>query len=134
MIKFIVEGKPTAKERPRFTHRRVYTPQKTVNYEQSVRIAYLQSDRVKFMNKEPLSIIITAFYPIRKSASKKLQRQMLEGEIRPTVKPDFDNVSKIICDSLNGIAYNDDSQIVDATIKKFYSETPRVEVKICSLI
>lgn len=55
---------------------------------------------------------------------------MLSGDIRPTKKPDMDNVIKIIADSLNKIAYRDDTQIVDCQVRKFYSEKPRVEVMI----
>ena len=32
---------------------------------------------------------------------------MLEGVIRPSKKPDIDNVVKVIADSLNKIAYKD---------------------------
>ena len=55
---------------------------------------------------------------------------MLGGDIRPTKKPDMDNVIKIIADALNKIAYRDDTQIVDCQVRKFYSEKPRVEVMI----
>lgn len=37
---------------------------------------------------------------------------------------------KIVCDSLNLVAYHDDSAVVDAQVRKFYSETPRVDVMI----
>ena len=55
---------------------------------------------------------------------------MLEHKIRPTKKPDWDNIGKIICDSLNKVAYRDDSVVVDAQVRKFYSENPRVDVSI----
>ena len=55
---------------------------------------------------------------------------MIDRLIRPTRKPDFDNIGKVICDALNGIAYRDDAQIVDALVRKFYSDTPRVIVEI----
>lgn len=55
---------------------------------------------------------------------------MLDHKIRPTKKPDFDNIGKVICDALNKIAYRDDSQIVDAQVRKFYSDRPRVVVTI----
>ena len=55
---------------------------------------------------------------------------MLDGIIRPTKKPDADNVLKVVADSLNHIAYKDDSQIVDAYVRKFYCEKPRIEVTI----
>ena len=34
---------------------------------------------------------------------------MLEHRIRPTVKPDLDNVAKLIYDALNGVAWYDDN-------------------------
>lgn len=58
---------------------------------------------------------------------------MIDRLIRPTRKPDFDNIGKIICDALNGIAYRDDAQIVDALVRKFYSDTPRVIVEISDI-
>lgn len=73
---------------------------------------------------------ITAYKPIPKSTSKKRMLQMLEGLIRPGKKPDWDNIGKIVCDALNGIAFQDDSQIVSGTTIKKYSEQPRVEVEI----
>ncbi|XZN30187.1 RusA family crossover junction endodeoxyribonuclease [Clostridium perfringens] len=50
---------------------------------------------------------------------------------KPTKKPDVDNIAKIILDSLNGVAYKDDSQIVDLRIIKSYTEeTERVEFEL----
>ncbi|EGT3840206.1 RusA family crossover junction endodeoxyribonuclease, partial [Clostridioides difficile] len=48
--------------------------------------------------------------------------------LRPNKKPDIDNVVKIIADSLNEIAYKDDTQIVEVVASKYYSDKPRVEV------
>ena len=58
---------------------------------------------------------------------------MIDRLIRPTRKPDFDNIGKVICDALNGIAYRDDAQIVDALVRKFYSDIPRVIVEISDI-
>ncbi len=77
-----------------------------------------------------LDVRIIAYYEIPKSTSKKKRREMLEHRIRPTKKPDWDNIGKIVCDSLNLVAYHDDSAVVDAQVRKFYSETPRVDVMI----
>ena len=67
---------------------------------------------------------------VPKSASKKKAQLMRERKIRPMKKPDFDNIGKIVCDSLNDIAYHDDAQIVDAQVRKFFSDDPRVVVTI----
>lgn len=80
-----------------------------------------------------LDVRIFAFYGIPKSVSKKKRQEMIEGKIRPVKKPDFDNIAKVICDSLNGIAYRDDAMIVDGMFRKYYSEQPRVEVKIMQI-
>ena len=58
---------------------------------------------------------------------------MTSGALFPLKKPDLDNVMKIVCDALNGIAYKDDVQIVNAKIcKRWSSEMPSVWVTICS--
>ena len=64
---------------------------------------------------------------------KQVKELMKENKIRPTKKPDFDNISKVIADSLNGIAYKDDAQIVSAIFQKYYSDEPRVEVTITKI-
>ena len=55
---------------------------------------------------------------------------MRRGLIRPTKKPDIDNVVKALADALNHVAYRDDTQIVDCQVRKFYADEPRVEVLI----
>lgn len=55
---------------------------------------------------------------------------MLQGKILPTKKPDCDNIAKIICDALNGVAYKDDKQIVQLLVSKVYSVEPFVLVTI----
>lgn len=108
-----------------------YTPEKTVSYENLVRLEYRrQCNDFKFPKDTPLDVRITAYYGIPKSASKKKAQLMRERKIRPMKKPDFDNIGKIVCDSLNDIAYHDDAQIVDAQVRKFFSDDPRVVVTI----
>jgi len=124
-VKFTIPGEPVGKGRPRVTKKGTFTPEKTVNYENLVKITYPGK-----MLEGELEIVVKAFYSIPKSASKKKTEQMLNGQIRPTKKPDCDNVLKIITDALNKIAYNDDNQIVRAVVEKYYSPYPRVEVEL----
>lgn len=129
----VIMGEPCGKGRPRFSAKtgRTYTPQKTQSYENLVKMQYaLDYGVTKFSDGSMLDMRITAYYGIPKSASKKKQEAMRQGLIRPTKKPDMDNVVKIIADSLNGVAYHDDTQIVDCQCRKFYSDTPHVTVKI----
>ena len=130
-VKFTILGEPKGKGRPRFSRKTAITPKDTVNYETLVHMEYLeQCNGFRFEDDAMLDLRIKAYYSIPKSASKKKKAAMLAGEIRPTKKPDMDNVVKIIADSLNQVAYRDDTQIVDCQCRKFYSDTPRVEVII----
>lgn len=134
-IKFTVPGQPFGKQRPRVVNRgnfsTAYTPKETVQYENLVKLYYQQTAQgFMFPKGEMLEVRIIAYYSIPKSTSKKKRQEMLDNKIRPIKKPDFDNIGKIICDSLNLIAYHDDAAIVDAQVRKFYSDEPRVEVII----
>lgn len=134
-IRFEVPGEPKGKGRPRFSKAggftRTYTPKATSSYENLVRIEYQsQCGGVFFDKGTMLDVRIVAYMQIPSSASKKKVQQMRSGAIRPTKKPDFDNLGKIVCDAINGVAYHDDSQIVDAQIRKFYSDRPRIAVTI----
>ena len=56
---------------------------------------------------------------------------MAEWKLHPTKKPDADNIAKVICDALNGVAYGDDTQVVNLNVKKRYTdEEPKVIVHI----
>lgn len=127
MIKLMIPGEPCAKQRPRLGKGYTYTPQKTVNYETLVRELYILQNFRQQLEGE-LVMTVRAYFTIPKSASKKKAADMVSGRIRPTKRPDWDNVGKIISDALNGLAYHDDSQIVSATVEKWYSLEPRVEV------
>ena len=51
------------------------------------------------------------------------------GQIKPTTKPDLDNIVKAL-DGMNGIVVVDDSQIVKLTATKQYSEIPQLIVSV----
>ena len=48
----------------------------------------------------------------------------------PSVAPDLDKYIRACLDALTGICYIDDSQIVDISSKKVYSDTPGADIKI----
>ena len=135
---FVIPGAPFGKQRPKTTRRgkyaHAYTPEKTVSYENLVKLCYMaaaeSAESSLFSDEDELRVEITAYYSIPKSTSKKKKAAMAENTVRPTKKPDIDNVIKVICDALNQIAYKDDSSIVELLAKKYYSEEPRVEVTI----
>lgn len=140
-VRFTVFGQPQGKDRHRFAARynpvsqkafgKAYTPDKTVAYENLIRTEYsIQTKGFRFPDDAALDMRILAYYSIPKSASKKKKEMMIGKKLRPKKKPDFDNISKVVADSLNQVAYKDDAQIVDSQVRKFFSNEPRVEVII----
>lgn len=131
----VIPGEPVSKGRPRFTTKdgyvRAITPEKTVNYENLVKLSYQQQCcEVPFEKDVQLRAEIIAYFSIPKSTSKKKAADMITHKINPTKKPDTDNIAKSVLDALNGIAYYDDSQIVELKVRKLYSEHPKVIVSI----
>lgn len=133
LIKFTVPGQPQGKGRARAStiagRITLRTPERTVLYENWTRssVCAVLPEGYKPTDKQLLARV-DMYYKIPKSGTKKVQAGRLDGSIRPTIKPDIDNVLKAIFDSLNGIVYKDDSQIVMVMATKFYSDNPRVEV------
>lgn len=128
LFTFEVLGRPSSKGRPRFStygnYVKTYTPPKTVEYENLVRLSYTQSGGKKWNGI--ISANIIAYFPIPKSVSKKKRQAMLYTAYDK--KPDCDNIAKIILDALNGIAYDDDSQVTSLSVSKEYAEDPKVVV------
>ena len=134
---FMVKGEPEGKGRPRFNPygkgKKPVTPEQTLLYENLIGWEFRSQCNKSFSEKEPIKMKITAYYSIPSSKSKKEKKLMEENIIRPTKKPDIDNVAKVYADALNHLAYHDDSQIVSLLCEKYYSYNPRVEVIISSL-
>lgn len=132
MIQFAIMGEPQGKGRPKFTKKgHTYTPEKTAAYEKAAALAYKRRYYGESFEKGvPLEMRIRAHCKVPQSASKAKRADMLSGRIRPTKTPDADNIAKIICDALNGVAYHDDAQIVRIAVEKYYGAAGYVEVAL----
>ena len=129
-IRLVLYGDPVPKARAR-TWRDVKgghhskTPDKTSHAENNWRDVFLRSGQQPFPPETPLEITVTAYFARPKSVSKK--------RVRPFVKPDHDNLLKLVTDALEKLAYDLDSRIVDSHTHKFYADypdPPRTEVII----
>lgn len=106
---FTVHGPPVAKERPRAFRKGnyvgIYTPKKTRDYEEHVR---LSAPPMQKMTNVSCTLVI--FFQDRR-------------------RRDIDNVAKSLLDALNGVAWEDDSEVVELHLYRRYDKlSPRVEV------
>jgi Holliday junction resolvase RusA-like endonuclease len=134
VITFTVPGNPVGKGRPRMGRSggfaRMYTPEKTVSYESLVAMAGHEAMAGRSVLEAAVAVTMDIRVAIPASWSKKKRAAALAGQIRPTTKPDIDNVEKAIFDGLNGVTWKDDVQVVDVRKGKRYSDTPGVWVEI----
>ncbi len=110
--------------------------EKTVMNENFIKLLAQQAmveQRFKYTNQGAYEVRICVYFEIPKSFSKKKRELIKQGELRPTRTPDWDNTGKLIGDALNGIVYNDDKEIADGHVSKFYSDVARVDVEITRL-
>lgn len=137
LIEFTVPGEPQGKGRPRIgkvgTHARMFTPAKTVAFEGLVAHAAQQVMAGSALLEGPCRVELDILCSVPASWSKKKHSQALDGILRPTKKPDADNVLKAVCDGINGVVWKDDVQVVDVTLRKMYAATPCLRVKVAPL-
>jgi Holliday junction resolvase RusA-like endonuclease len=146
MIKFVVIGKPFGQKRPRAYRKGrfigVYSPKENVDYANNVRNSFLEVSPIVIKPKDeqvnllfspntPIGVKVIAYF-VKPKISKKELATNPEKYVFPLKKPDLDNIAKAILDALNGIAWHDDSQVVELIVEKCYSFTERVEVELWS--
>lgn len=131
IVTFIIPGTPVPKGRPKFYNGIAVTPKKTREYEALVKDVYM-STCGQYLGNSALVCYINLFFQIPKSYSKSKIISIATGHLHHTKKPDVDNCVKAILDGLNGLAYKDDSQIIEIRARKHYADggEPRAEVTI----
>lgn len=132
-MNFKIEGLPKGKGRPRFTRSgHTYTPDMTRKYEALVtaRAKEAMIGKRKIEKPNAVRVDILATFPVPSSWSKKRRTAALQGVEHHVSKPDLDNVQKAILDGMNGIVFEDDSQVIDSRTRKAYGPEPGVKVFI----
>lgn len=133
-LTFTIVHAPYGKGRARGSrlHARPYTPAKTVKYEKLVKDEC--NDAMRRQGVEMFTgsvrVDITARLIPAKATSRKKLALMMSGEIRPTRKPDADNIAKAVCDALNKVAYPDDAYVATLHVERFYDTHEGVDVAI----
>lgn len=134
MIAFTVKGQAVPKQRPRLTRgRQAYTPKKTRDYEERVRIAFRSSYKgvlPAYDSGVPVRARIEIVQQIPKSWSRIKQEKAIAGSIIPAGRNgDLDNIAKSILDALNGLVYADDCQVTMLIISKRYGPEPMASIE-----
>ena len=103
------------KQRPMTDYRnhRTYTPTKTLKAEKAIKDAFRAAYGETFADHDgPVVMRISTTRPLAKSNPKYWEGRADLG------KPDWDNIGKLICDALNGVAYTDDAHVVMGGVQK----------------
>ena len=113
-LSLLILGAPVGKERPRVTRngKHTYTPPKTKNYATMIKTLYVRSHGT-----------LMAFPP-----KQKIYMAMMVY-FKNDVRPDLNNVERLITDALEGLSYKND-KVVACSYKDYDydKEKPRVEL------
>ena len=129
-----IPGKPIGQPRQRHSviggHVRNYTPtdHPVTAFKYALRLAW-QWPQIE----GPVRCSIVAIYARPLS---KIKKRGPNPETWHTSKPDADNIAKAILDSLNGVAWRDDSQVSELIVRKRVAaggETARTIVTVSEL-
>jgi Holliday junction resolvase RusA-like endonuclease len=133
VITIEVPGEPRGMGRPRFSRfggSHVYTDEKSRDYMRAISWAAKAAMAGRTMLSGPVCVVVDAFFSVKPSWARAKLRAALNHLHRPG-KPDWDNIGKICCDGLNGIAWTDDAQVADGRVRKFYTaKNPRLVITV----
>lgn len=146
MEQFIFKIPPVEQARPRATIQkkfdrvkrifknsiRMYDPIKVSEYKATIAMLARQQVKVKRYIKPvgALEVRMTFVKETPNSLSKSNKELALIGKLLPTKKPDLSNYIKSTEDGLNGILWEDDSQICRLVTEKVFGEQPCVIVSV----
>ena len=128
---FFIAGDPMGWQRTGLNRKTgaIFTKDRTRSWE--TRLAYAVSEQMRERGLErigpgvPITLAMTFYRDVTKglmSSKPKAQRTIagiMAGTLKPTTKPDYDNLAKCH-DALNGVLWHDDAQITDAVLAKRY--------------
>jgi crossover junction endodeoxyribonuclease RusA len=73
----------------------------------------------------PISVALSFVFEKPRSEQK--------SKIHKTTKPDLDKLLRAVLDALTGIVYQDDSQVCECRVTKFFGSPARIEVQVRTL-
>ena len=122
-----VPGPAVGKARARVTAFGTYTPAKTLAKEREIAWLAKATGCTPIVSGAcQLRVAITVEPP--KGWPKGMRAEACNQQIFPTAKPDLDNCVKLVADALNGIAWLDDSQVVQVIATKLFGPVAKTEI------
>ncbi|NBW15346.1 MAG: RusA family crossover junction endodeoxyribonuclease [Caulobacteraceae bacterium] len=132
-ISFTVEGDPVPQPRPRITvrgrHGHAYTPgdHKIHAYRAAIAAAAVEAGATP-TDAAPITLIVDLVFARPKSHFRK---SGLRDDAPKLPRADCSNCLKGIEDSLNGVAWADDTQVGRVVVEKSWGTEGRTTVRIC---
>jgi Holliday junction resolvase RusA-like endonuclease len=130
-LTFMIPGEPVPQPRPRVSTRggfaRAYVPAKHPVHAYRDAIATAARAAGAGVHGEPVSVVIDFVWERPKSHMRK---SGVKPDAPVLPRPDLDNTTKAVLDSLNGVAWEDDSQVQRLVVEKSYGPEARTTVRI----
>ena len=130
-LTFTVPGEPVPQPRPRVSTRggfaRAYVPATHPVHAYRDAIAAAARAAGAGVHGEPVSVVIDFVWERPKS---HLRKSGVKPDAPVLPRPDLDNTTKAVLDSLNGVAWEDDSQVQRLVVEKSYGPEARTTVRI----
>ena len=130
-LQFTIPGPPIGKGRPRFSsvggRPRSYTPAVTRDYESLIAARAAEAMAGREPLQTPLTVYIYASMSVPLSWSKAKRQAALDGDIYPA-RPDVDNIAKTVLDGMQGVVFENDSQVTYLKVSKKYADEGMVTV------
>ena len=131
---------PVPKERPRVFQdpntgkMRSITPKRTAAFHEEIKKVLKEVMRGHSVMDGPLRVDMTFRMPLPVSWPKWRKEAAVDGIIRPTGRPDMDNLEKALLDAFNGELIKDDSLVIERDARKVYALMPGIEVQVSRIL
>ncbi len=132
-MQIIIPGRPVAKKRPKFARRGKFVTTYSDQETEESKFYMLAKSQVTEKKTGPLAVEMTLRFRRPKShygTGRNACRLKSSAPDAHVSKPDVDNCAKFILDCLNGLAWDDDTQIVSLSVKKLYDDHDETKIVI----
>jgi Holliday junction resolvase RusA-like endonuclease len=117
---FDVPGPPVPWARARRMGNRYFVDEKTAAFKRKVALAAKNAGVVKIEKPHAVRLWLEFYLP----------RPKPNKTMFPVDRHDVDNLAKVILDAMNGVAFEDDGQVITLHINKRWSDPPSTRVHI----